>query len=100
MCTDINGNCRKLVFLMMIVSDSDSYAEAFVNELFVQVVCGNTTIAILTNSLRVRNVNDIQASFSRIERVLRPCYMQRSSDSKEKEYRFCRFHFSLHFLEP
>ena len=70
---------------MMIVSDSGSYAEAFVNELFVQVVCGNTTIAIFTNSLRVRNVNDIQASFSRIERVLRPCYMQRCSDSKEKD---------------
>ena len=100
MGTQINGYGRKPVLVMMAISYACSYAKTLVNELLVQVVCGNTTVAIFANALRVRNVNDIQASFSRIERGLRPCYMQRCSDSKEKEYRFCLFHFSLLFLEP
>ena len=41
---------------MMIVSDSSSYAEAFVNELFVQVVCGNAPVAIIAKTLRIRNI--------------------------------------------
>ncbi len=81
MCTDINGNCRKLVLLMMIVSDSGSYAEAFVNELFVQVVCGNTIIAIFTNSLRLRYVNYIQTAFVWIKRGLS---LSRYCDEGEK----------------
>ena len=49
---------------MMIVPDSGSYAKSLVNELFVQVVCGKTTIAIFTNTLRIRYVNDIQTAIS------------------------------------
>ena len=52
---------------MMAISDSGAYAEPLVNELFVQIVCGKTTIAIFTNTLRIRYVNDIQTAISRIK---------------------------------
>ena len=53
---------------MMIVPDSGSYAKSLVNELFVQVVCGNAPITIFANALRIRNLYNIQTPFSRIER--------------------------------
>ena len=55
---------------MVIVSDSGSDAEAFVNELLMQVVCGNTLITIFANTLRIRYVNYIQTAFVWIKRGL------------------------------
>ena len=49
---------------MMAISDSCSYTKAFVNELFVQIVCGKTTIAIFANASRIRNIDDVQAAFA------------------------------------
>ena len=51
----------------MIVSNSSSYAEAFVNELFVQIVCGNAPITIFANALRIRNIYDVQTAISWIK---------------------------------
>ena len=49
---------------MMAISDSCSYTKALVNELFVQVVCGNALITIFANTLRIRNIYDVQTAIS------------------------------------
>ena len=49
---------------MTIISDSGSNAEAFVNELLMLVVCGNTLITLFANTLRIRNIYDVQTAIS------------------------------------
>ena len=66
---------------MVIVSDSGSDAEVFVNKLLMQVVCGNTLITLFANTLRIRYVNYIQTAFVWIKRGLS---LSRYCDEGEK----------------
>ena len=70
MCTDVNGNSRELILLMITVSNTGSDAEAIIDELFVQVVCGDAPVAIFAYTLRIGNINDIQATFFWVKRSL------------------------------
>lgn len=70
MCTDVNGNSRELILLMIAVSNTGSDAEAIIDELLVQVVCSDTPVAIFAYALRIGNINDIQATFFWVKRSL------------------------------
>jgi hypothetical protein len=67
MCTKKDGDSGKVVVVMMAISDSGAYAEPLVNELFVQIVCGNAPITIFANALRIRNIYDVQTAISWIK---------------------------------
>ena len=69
MGTQINGYGRKPVLVMMAISYACSYAKTLVNELFVQIVCGNAPITIFANASRIRNINDVQTAITYIRVV-------------------------------
>ncbi len=69
-CAEENGKGREMVLLMMTVADAGSYAEAFVEELLVQVVNRKAPVAMFANALRIRRIEDVQATLFRLKRGL------------------------------
>ena len=82
---------------MMAISDSWAYAEPLVNELFMQVVCGNALVAIFTNALRQSNINDIQTALFWIKRGLShsECHCRHHNQQEQKSSVVFYVHFVL-----